>query len=62
MEMQLLMIVKKKAQFEIAEDSTNTSKATAKEYGQYCSECDGSGIVNEGGCLVCKDCGWAKCE
>ena len=53
---------KKKAQFEIAEDSTNTSKATAKEYGQYCSECDGSSIVNEGGCLVCKDCGWSKCE
>ena len=53
---------KKKAQFEIAEDSTNTSKPIAKEYGQHCSECDGSGIVNEGGCLVCKDCGWSKCE
>ncbi len=53
---------KKKAQFEIAEDSTNTSKPIAKEYGQHCSECDGNGIVNEGGCLVCKDCGWSKCE
>jgi len=53
---------KKKAQFEIAEDSTNISKSKAKEYGQHCSECDGSGIVNEGGCLVCKDCGWSKCE
>ena len=53
---------KKKAQFEIAEDPTNTSQGIAKEYGQHCSECDGSGIVNEGGCLVCKDCGWSKCE
>ncbi|MAJ91489.1 MAG: adenosylcobalamin-dependent ribonucleoside-diphosphate reductase [Candidatus Neomarinimicrobiota bacterium] len=47
-----------KTQFELADDDT----ATAKEYGQDCSECDGRGIVNEGGCLVCKDCGWSKCE
>ena len=26
------------------------------------TECDGRGIVNEGGCLICKDCGWSKCE
>ena len=53
---------KKKAQFEIAEEPTNISQGIAKEYGQHCSECDGNGIVNEGGCLVCKDCGWSKCE
>jgi ribonucleoside-diphosphate reductase alpha chain len=50
----------KKSQFEIAEE--NPSRGKAGEYGQHCSECDGSGIVNEGGCLVCKDCGWSKCE
>ena len=50
----------KKSQFEIAEQ--NPPQAQAREYGQHCSECDGSGIVNEGGCLVCKDCGWSKCE
>ena len=50
----------KKSQFEIAEQ--NPPKAQAGEYGQHCSECDGNGIVNEGGCLVCKDCGWSKCE
>ena len=50
----------KKSQFEIAEE--NPSRGRAGEYGQHCSECDGSGIVNEGGCLVCKDCGWSKCE
>ena len=49
-----------KSQFEIAEENPPRSKAS--EYGQYCSKCDGSGIVNEGGCLVCKDCGWSKCE
>ena len=50
----------KKSQFEIAEQ--NPLQGQAREYGQHCSECDGSGIVNEGGCLVCKDCGWSKCE
>jgi len=50
----------KKSQFEIAEE--NPTRGNAGEYGQHCSECDGSGIVNEGGCLVCKDCGWSKCE
>lgn len=50
----------KESQFEIAEENPPRSKAS--EYGQYCSKCDGSGIVNEGGCLVCKDCGWSKCE
>ena len=50
----------KKSQFEIAEE--NPSRGRAGEYGQHCSECDGSGIINEGGCLVCKDCGWSKCE
>ncbi len=49
---------KKKAQFEIAED-TSTSPNTQ---GMYCKECDGHGIVDEGGCLICKDCGWSKCE
>ena len=50
----------KKSQFEIAEQ--NPPQGQAREYGQHCSECDGSGIVNEGGCLACKDCGWSKCE
>ena len=60
MEIRLQTIVKKKAQFEIAEEKP--IQAQPKEYGQYCSECDGNGIVNEGGCLICKDCGWSKCE
>jgi hypothetical protein len=27
-----------------------------------CPECDQPGVVNEGGCYNCKDCGWSKCE
>ena len=52
--------LEKKSQFEIAEENSTSGKAG--QYGQDCSECDGSGVVNEGGCLVCKDCGWSKCE
>ena len=53
---------KKKSQFEIAEETPSMQTGQAKQYGQNCTECDGNGIVNEGGCLVCKDCGWSKCE
>ena len=52
---------KKKAQFEIAEEKPIQAQPK-EQHGQYCSECDGNGIVNEGGCLICKDCGWSKCE
>ena len=47
-----------KAQFEMADDSIGSKKPQ----GMYCKECDSNGIVDEGGCLVCKDCGWSKCE
>ena len=53
--MVILLPRKKKSQFEIAEQ--NPPQVQAREYGQHCSECDGSSIVNEGGCLVCK--GWS---
>ena len=48
----------KKGQFEIAEDSSPSQEPK----GMYCKECEGHGIFDEGGCLVCKDCGWSKCE
>ena len=48
----------KKAQFELAEETASATKPR----GIYCKECDSNGIVDEGGCLVCKDCGWSKCE
>ena len=49
-----------KSQFEIADDNLSPTKIKAD--GMYCKECDTHGIVDEGGCLVCKDCGWSKCE
>ena len=48
----------KKAQFEIADEAPSHSEPK----GMYCKECDSYGIVDEGGCLLCKDCGWSKCE
>ena len=49
---------KKKVQFEIAEEAPNRTEPQ----GMYCKECESHGIVDEGGCLLCKDCGWSKCE
>ena len=39
--------LEKKSQFEIAEENLTSGKAG--QNGQHCNECDGSGIVNEGG-------------
>ena len=47
-----------RVQFEIAEEPTQ-SKQT---HGMHCIDCDGYEVVNEGGCYICKDCGWSKCE
>lgn len=30
-------------------------------YNNACPEC-GEQIANEGGCVICKDCGWSKCD
>ena len=50
--------LKNKVQFEIAEEPTQSKKAK----GIHCIDCDGNEVVNEGGCFICKDCGWSKCE
>ena len=50
--------LKNKVQFEIAEEPTQSKKAN----GIHCIDCDGHEVVNEGGCYICKDCGWSKCE
>jgi len=50
--------LKNKVQFEIAEEPTQSKKAK----GMHCIDCDGNEVVNEGGCFICKDCGWSKCE
>ena len=50
--------LKNKVQFEIAEEPTQSKKVN----GIHCIDCDGHEVVNEGGCYICKDCGWSKCE
>tara|TARA_B100000315_G_scaffold79698_1_gene73055 strand:+ start:553 stop:2934 length:2382 start_codon:yes stop_codon:yes gene_type:complete len=27
-----------------------------------CTECHSYSVVNEGGCLICRECGWSKCD
>ena len=27
-----------------------------------CVECQNISVVNEGGCIICKECGWSKCD
>lgn len=34
---------------------------TTKPKGMTCTEC-GSELRNEGGCVICMNCGWTKCE
>ena len=29
---------------------------------EICTECHNHSIVNEGGCLTCRECGWSKCD
>ena len=48
----------KQVKFEIAQE---TNKPTTN-HTMNCPECDQPGVVNEGGCYNCKDCGWSKCE
>ena len=50
-----------KAKFEIA-NNEETNHTEKNKDGMECIECNSYGVVNEGGCLVCKDCGWSKCQ
>ena len=51
----------KQVKFEIANDVQQTNKPTTN-HTMTCPECDQQGVINEGGCYNCKDCGWSKCE
>ena len=54
--------VEEKAKFEIAKNEEETNHIEENKQGMECIECNSHGVVNEGGCLVCKDCGWSKCQ
>ena len=51
-----------KAKFEIADNQKETNHTEENKHGMECVECNSYGVINEGGCLVCKDCGWSKCQ
>ena len=54
--------VEEKAKFEIAKNEEETNHIEENKQGMECIECNSHGVVNEGGCRVCKDCGWSKCQ
>ena len=45
-----------------AKNEEETNHIEENKQGMECIECNSHGVVNEGGCLVCKDCGWSKCQ
>ena len=51
----------KATKFEIT-DNKETNHTEENKNGMECIECNSHGVINEGGCLVCKDCGWSKCQ
>lgn len=46
---------------EDAVEETNNNKETVTPNKIVCPQCGGN-LVFEGGCNVCKDCGWSKCD
>jgi len=51
-----------KTKFEIDNSKEESNHIEENKHGMECIECNSHGVVNEGGCLVCKDCGWSKCQ
>ncbi|MDM8534867.1 LAGLIDADG family homing endonuclease, partial [Clostridiaceae bacterium HSG29] len=43
------------------EDKDRTTSTFIKEDKYRCPEC-GSELINEGGCVQCRECGWSKCD
>ena len=41
----------------LAPDTINDEQGT-----MICSKCDNHSVINEGGCLTCRECGWSKCD
>ena len=50
-------VVKEKVRITMAQESS------VKEHAYECKDCGTSAnVVNEGGCLTCRECGWSKCD
>ena len=50
-------VVKEKVRITMAQESS------VQEHAYECKDCGTSAnVVNEGGCLTCRECGWSKCD
>jgi len=43
-------------------DSSESSMTASPTKLMTCPSCDSRSVINEGGCLTCKSCGWSKCD
>ena len=42
---------------------TMAQESSVQEHAYECKDCGTSAnVVNEGGCLTCRECGWSKCD
>ncbi len=39
-----------------------TKERFGNNEGMTCVECGNNSVLNEGGCLTCRECGWSKCD
>ena len=44
------------------EDAVQETPVVATSEGGACPSCGAKEVVHEGGCIVCKQCGWSKCS
>lgn len=44
------------------EDAAQETPVVATSEGGACPSCGAKEVVHEGGCIVCKQCGWSKCS
>ena len=43
--------------------NTETEANEASDNGlMICTKCHHHSVINEGGCLICQECGWSKCD
>ena len=53
-------VVKEKVRITMAQESSVQEHAYECAEGQSHADCQN--VINEGGCLTCRECGWSKCD
>ena len=55
--------INKKLRITMAGVSKELDTKTKQNNGHLvCAKCNNHSVINEGGCLTCKECGWSKCD